>query len=790
MPHSLIQSLDHSVARPPPLRTLKWTTFVTILVAIIAVVLYLRRDWIVTGAANTLLADLELVVSELQVSSLGVTQSRLDQLVIDGSDGSRYTLSNVLIVYGPAGERIRAVIVDEATVTPGKGDSRQAGLNDLLQTILELPETIPNSIVRIARLQVSDLPQLESVEWATPNGEQYLSVTLSEYRLALTARRTANGGHEALVDVTAGTQSALHMKGTLVGEADEFVLAATYDIESMTFLRLLAEFQSLALDVATLDATANGEVHARVADNIIAWRIDAEALTVTMSFAPLNDLPINIDDLVCESGGHCSFVASLSNRALNWGGYTIDAATVSLPMDIEFNGGTRSVHVLPAATGSFVGIRTLDMAAAEVQLTSFSGAELTMGDAWQTTIDELAFEIERFTGAGALVATLPLTVLDLAITESGDRVGGSIALQSAAKLQWGETELTTPIVDGLFSIEGKQLSSALTINDMAGGLAMAVELNRDLATGEGTLVVDDASLQFAQSRLSSLFADWEYPFDVVGGQWRGNLSLEWVSDGDEASYTGVLKNSFSEIAGAYNDIAFTGASSSLNVLLDSAAGISAAPATLSVALVDIGLPIEAISAGYAVDLEHEIVEVANLSGSVLGGKAVADPFLYSVEDGFSDIHLRLQSIQLQSIVDLADFEDVEVSGAVSGGLPISATSDAMIISNGHLVSDGMGGVIRYGTEDDRLKDAAANSNFAIVTQSLNNFEFDSLASVVNYDESGDLLLEMRLSGINPEVDATQPIILNLSVENNVPQLLKSLQAVRSIEDILEQRSTH
>ena len=39
----------------------------------------------------------------------------------------------------------------------------------------------------------------------------------------------------------------------------------------------------------------------------------------------------------------------------------------------------------------------------------------------------------------------------------------------------------------------------------------------------------------------------------------------------------------------------------------------------------------------------------------------------------------------------------------------------------------------------------------------------------------------------PDVDPTQPVILNLNIENNVPQLLRSLQAVRSIEEILERQ---
>ena len=79
------------------------------------------------------------------------------------------------------------------------------------------------------------------------------------------------------------------------------------------------------------------------------------------------------------------------------------------------------------------------------------------------------------------------------------------------------------------------------------------------------------------------------------------------------------------------------------------------------------------------------------------------------------------------------------------------------------------------------------SQLGVVTRTLRNFEFDSLSSAVEYSEDGDLVLKMRLEGINPDVDPTQPVILNLNIENNVPQMLRSLQATRSIEDVLEQR---
>jgi hypothetical protein len=37
------------------------------------------------------------------------------------------------------------------------------------------------------------------------------------------------------------------------------------------------------------------------------------------------------------------------------------------------------------------------------------------------------------------------------------------------------------------------------------------------------------------------------------------------------------------------------------------------------------------------------------------------------------------------------------------------------------------------------------------------------------------------------MDPNQPVILNLTVENNVPSMLRSLQATRSIQEIFEKR---
>ena len=70
---------------------------------------------------------------------------------------------------------------------------------------------------------------------------------------------------------------------------------------------------------------------------------------------------------------------------------------------------------------------------------------------------------------------------------------------------------------------------------------------------------------------------------------------------------------------------------------------------------------------------------------------------------------------------------------------------------------------------------------------LTDYEFDSLTSDLSYGKDGNLVLEMRLTGVNPQYDPEQPVNLNPKLETNVVDLIRSLQAARSIEEIFNRQ---
>jgi hypothetical protein len=224
-------------------------------------------------------------------------------------------------------------------------------------------------------------------------------------------------------------------------------------------------------------------------------------------------------------------------------------------------------------------------------------------------------------------------------------------------------------------------------------------------------------------------------------------------------------------------------STALSASINTQTGHEFEPATLSLDHLDVGLPIDDIKADFQIGTDSLSVQVDALSMGVLGGTMRADPFNYSLDATANTMMLRIDSVQLSLMKAMAEFDSIDIEGSVSGVLPITISGDRITITKGQLESDEPGGSIRY-----RSGDAGTDeSQLGLATRALSDFEFASLTSEVTYTEEGDLLLAMRLEGVNPKMDPNQPVVLNLNVENNVPQMLRSLQATRSIQDIFERR---
>jgi hypothetical protein len=99
-----------------------------------------------------------------------------------------------------------------------------------------------------------------------------------------------------------------------------------------------------------------------------------------------------------------------------------------------------------------------------------------------------------------------------------------------------------------------------------------------------------------------------------------------------------------------------------------------------------------------------------------------------------------------------------------------------------------GGIIQYTASPDAAHAVSqANANMQVVLQALSNFHYTVLQVGAQSAENGTLHLQARLEGKNPDQKNSLPIHFNLTVQENIPMLLKSLRLVNQLEDSVRGR---
>ena len=540
-----------------------------------------------------------------------------------------------------------------------------------------------------------------------------------------------------------------------------------------------------------LQTKSSAPIHLGFAYPSLEWTASVGQIDMLIGINASDDIPVRLSDLECRSGIRCTARVSLDTGPFELDSMTIGNAKLSASLEIADDQTTR-VTISPDFVLALTGIESQSFSVNSISTAQFSGAQLTIDDGgWRGDIDHMDFVFDSLTDRESLFASLPVTLNALRLRDSGAALDTEVSISpGSVALSRDGSNIISPGVEGTISLRDDTATASILLSDDARAALAQVDASHDFLTGEGSVSVRDAALHFDQRRLSDRFLKWPHAWDIVSGTLSMELELNWKIGDTGTEYSGTMTHHAKSLAGNYNDIAFADLSTQLTASLDSMAGFGISPTSIEVALLDVGLPLERIAADFTLNIREQSVRVQNLSMLALGGQIVADPFRFGMREEKNDMVLRPQSIQLQFMVDLVEFERIKLNGSISGVLPVTISNETMTIASGRLVSDPPGGVIRYlpgiDTEDAEVSD----SELGLVSRTLANFQFNSLTSDVDYTENGDLILQMRLVGINPDMDEKQPIILNLGVENNIPQLLRSLQAIRSIEEILERRSAN
>ena len=287
--------------------------------------------------------------------------------------------------------------------------------------------------------------------------------------------------------------------------------------------------------------------------------------------------------------------------------------------------------------------------------------------------------------------------------------------------------------------------------------------------------------------LSSNLKHWPYPFDIVSGQLNGSFSK--INYGGSANGKDQLLLSIEEANGKLKNINFKNLSGSFDI---EPTNLSFKPSDIWIEELSSGFLLKEVSTKVSSDrgllVNSKVLKINNASGQIFGGEVKIPKLDYSIASNSTNIFtLWLQKVDLEQIVSILNREDLEVSGTISGSVPMEVSKTKISINNGTLKADAPGGVIKYLPKDPEALKGMLGSSLEFVLKALKNYHYNSLVLTPSYKSDGTLSFLAQLEGNNPDLNNQRPIHVNLNVEQNLPALLKSLQMKSKVEQAIGEK---
>jgi hypothetical protein len=810
----------------------KYIAITLSVVMILLVAGWFLRNTLIEQISNPMLEEYELTVTDVSLDALATGDADISYLELQHVNGMTISIEDLRLPIQTSRTGFKNYSAGKISIgLPTVVSDEPPDLAAVFGQLLALPQQLPQTIISVGEINAPPYPTIRDLHWRLTQNEQELTVFVGTFLLTTSLARVSDTGH--LLSISYADAADTSTEQSIVGElrrGDEGVSlngTGTLDLRLLSSMIALfgidtvsvesglatvifdgeigddpnqipivyADFTAttpILLNVAgitdvirsvTVESASTIEVSATITD--LQWSLRQPQMSLRVADSGGNDFAVSLTNLSCESTPACSADVGIRAEDLTLPFADVEQFELSATQDIEMREDGAHIIVRPNATAALSGIAgpDLEMARFDAQLTSEGEFDLT-GTDWQVSAASVDAAVGEYVVYDGLAFSAPVYLDDIVVRQAGRQQSAKIGFYaSAGTAHWNGQRIQLPGFKGGIARDGAEVAVFLETDGLFEEASLEASHNLDNENGQMSLT--GAGISFDSQQLSARVSPWQTGWDISAGTIGIAMQATWQRADDDWQVTAATSVRATNITGAWEDTAFAGLTTSVDAEIDTMTGITVQPSSIEVALVEMGLPVEDITADYTLRPDELSVDVENLRMSAFGGTIWADPFSFSTAGESNNLLIHAESIDLAKIPSIREFEAIEISGSIGAELPVTIEGQTLTISGGTLTGNAPGGVIRYlpGIESDQTD----VSGIGFATRALSNFEYDTLTSEVNYGTNGDLVLQMRLSGRNPDLEEGRPIILNLGIENNVPQMLRSLQAARAVEEILERR---
>lgn len=801
-------------------------------VALFATVAWFLRNNLIEQISNPLLRKYGFTVTDVSLDALARHDASISYLKLVHEKGTTVVIEGLTLPLGTAATELKTYTAKKVSIeTATRSDGAALELALLTGQLLSLPDNLDDSKILVGEFEFPPYPGMREIRWDIADAAQHLSVTVNSIALSVAITAVDASHHAVSLSLPSTPGDGRSIEASLQQNIDGFLLTGTSTIDLPAWeplanlagivpsgIDLLSGAAALHFDIeipndvsqsptlsadlapsSPLQLTYTGNDGAVASISVrsgtplaiaatfpeIDWSVKQDQSSLLVTYDEWRNLPVVVREVSCRTGPICSLETQLSVGAAKLPIGKVASMTFVSQQEVLFPDSGVLANIRPGATLTLTGLATADSRVGRIEGKLVSDATLELVDAgWRLAVDSLDTRIEALTVSDALSVAAPLFLENLRISMLDDvpSLNAGIFAPSLSAT-FGKHKIALPGLKGSISLQGEDAGAELKTVGLQKDASIKAQHNA--ATGTGRITTSDASISFDRQHLSRRIAPWPRGRDIVAGSVSFELDANWArkKSGPVMDARGSL--TLSDLAGYYGGTAFAGLATRLNIAYRTTTGFVSDPSSITIALIESGLPLENLSADYKADLNTLSLDVQNLRMTAVGGVISADPFSYHTDSAVNTLTLNIEALDLTKLLSLKEFEAVEVSGSIGAKLPVRIEGDKVTIVNGVLTGNPPGGVIRYRSASPANGTDPSSIGFA--KRVLSNFEYKTLTSDVSLSRDGDLNLKLQLTGRNPDLDEKRPVVLNLGVEDNVLQLLRSLKAARAVEDVLEKR---
>ncbi|MDT8759335.1 YdbH domain-containing protein [Sphingomonas psychrotolerans] len=386
----------------------------------------------------------------------------------------------------------------------------------------------------------------------------------------------------------------------------------------------------------------------------------------------------------------------------------------------------------------------------------------------------------RFAGLGGQIGAVPLVISGA--TGNWQVQDGGLALTGKLQLSDAATPARFhPLIsdDARLQLAGNAITASAGLQSPAGVSVARTEIRHDLGSGRGSAAITVPGLRFAEGGLqpSDLTPLTFGVIADVSGVVEGSGMIAWSPEG--VTSTGRFGTRGVDLAAAFGPVRGLATELQFTDLLN----LRTAPGQIATtAEINPGVPVRNGQIRFRL-LDSQRVAVEGARWPFAGGELVLEPTILDFSER-RERRMTFQVIGADAALFLKEmeFDNLDATGTFDGTLPMIFDEKGGRIEGGSLRARAGGSIAYVGELSQR--DLGVWGNMAF--QALKSLNYRSLTIAMNGPLAGDMVTEIRFSGVSQGKGAKSnfllrrlaklPFVFNVRVSAPFKQLLDSVQS--------------